>query len=1477
MFQRLATQIREQSNSLVDQYDARLSKVPGYANLPQTARRDLEQQILQLTAVCLETNNDSQLIQYIRERAEQVLTHGFQPEWFQQAVTIPQDIIAPLVETVAESNFVWRSLGHAQTTAWEIVAQERRHVELTLRESEARYQTIFDSSPIMFWLKDAHNRTLRINKAAAELEGVEPTEVEGKSAYDLYPHEQAEAFYQDDLEVIRSNQPKLGIVEQHTSVGTGKLMWVETGKTPIHNDDGEVIGVLAFGVDVTERKQAEEILHQNAESQQRTARYLRATIEATNELTQIQGLDTLYRRTVELAREKFDVERCGLYLLDESGQSMLGTYGTDDQRHTTDERGARRLASDFEEVLTAQQDQYWVVRDTSHVFIEDSIEHTIGAGWVVNTILRGASGPIGILFNDRALSGQSVDTAQQEALAVYCSAVGSIVELKRAEEERRAALENERITSERLRTIVTAADELIRANDLDVLYRRSVELAREKLGVERCALYILDESREWVLGTFGTDAAGHTTDERSNKEPAQNHQVITMPREQQWVTFQTELKYWESEQDQVVGTGWNVATAIRSAAGPIGIMFNDAALSRKPYDEGLQQSLALYCSMLANIIENKRLELQIRQSLQLRSSQVQTSTEVAQEIAAALESEELFHRVVTLIKERFNYYHAQIFRYDPAHDAAVLVTGYGEVGQKMLAAKHQLPMGRGVVGTAAATGQSILAADVRQDADWQPNPNLPETHGELAVPIKLRDQVLGVLDVQSAQANTLTDDDRLLLEGLCGQIASAMESTRLLERLRRNEAQLSEASKIAKLAYWEYDVEKDLFHFNDQFYALFHTTVEQVGGYQISSAQYAGTFVYPDDLSAVGTEIERALNSTDRHYSRNLFHRIQYADGGVGYIAVDINIDRDENGKILRYYGANQDVTEEKLAELDLRKFKLGLERSTAAIFITDIQGVITYVNPAFEKVYGFTPEEAIGQTPRIIKSGLIPQDQYKQFWGTLLAGQTVAGEIINKAKDGRLIPVQGSNSAIEDEHGNILGFLALHNDVTERKQAEQELSRFRQGLEQASDAVFMTDVAGHITYVNPAFERIYGYTREEALGQTPRILKSGQLSQEFYKGFWQTLLNKQSVSGEKPNKTKDGRVIIVEDSNSPILDNAANLLGFLSTHRDITDRKHAEQALERSATLLHTIINTSRDLIYVKDTESRFLVASQATANLVGAASADDLIGKNDYDFFPYDLAHKYYTDEQKIIQAGEPLIDIEEPSVYPDGTKIWLSTTKVPYRSPDGQLEGLLGIGRDITERKRSEQRMEETLRETERLYAAVSHESWQAYRQTGQLAEGYMFDQALIQPADQVWEPEIAQALEQKTQIASRSERRAVAVSPLAVRGETIGALGIYDDPEHPLSKEDLQLIDAVAEQVALALESARLFDQNQRDAEREHTINRVTSRIRNARSVDEVLSIAAQELRLATRASRSVVEILPAAEPPASTGNGERVKA
>jgi PAS domain S-box-containing protein len=182
--------------------------------------------------------------------------------------------------------------------------------------------------------------------------------------------------------------------------------------------------------------------------------------------------------------------------------------------------------------------------------------------------------------------------------------------------------------------------------------------------------------------------------------------------------------------------------------------------------------------------ERVLLEQQVRQSLERRGYQVQLSTEISQEIAAASDLTILFERVVTLVRERLNYYHTQLLRYDPTQDAVVLIAGYGETGAKMLSLNHRMPLGRGLIGLAAQTGQTVLRPDLAAgDPNWQPNPLLPETKGEIAVPIKLGQQILGVLDVQSSQAGALGEDDRLLLEGLCGQIAIAIEQTRLRQEM----------------------------------------------------------------------------------------------------------------------------------------------------------------------------------------------------------------------------------------------------------------------------------------------------------------------------------------------------------------------------------------------------------------------------------------------------------------------------------------------------------------------------------------------------------------------------------------------------------------------------------------------------------------------------------------------------------------------
>lgn len=226
-----------------------------------------------------------------------------------------------------------------------------------------------------------------------------------------------------------------------------------------------------------------------------------------------------------------------------------------------------------------------------------------------------------------------------------------------------------------------------------------------------------------------------------------------------------------------------------------------------------------------DVTEQKRLEQQIQQSLERRGRQVQISTEVAQEIAATPVLSDLYQKVVTLVKEQFGYYHAQLFLIDEAHDRLVTVAGYGDVGRQLVQQGHFIPMGKGVVGRAGASGQPVLSSDVAKDPEWLYHPLLPHTKGELAVPVSLRRSqdpstaplseaweardsqargwVLGVLDVQSDRAAALTDDDRIMLEGLCGQIAVAMESTRLRQETQEYLQELEHLTRAMSREGWE--------------------------------------------------------------------------------------------------------------------------------------------------------------------------------------------------------------------------------------------------------------------------------------------------------------------------------------------------------------------------------------------------------------------------------------------------------------------------------------------------------------------------------------------------------------------------------------------------------------------------------------------------------------------------------------------------
>jgi PAS domain S-box-containing protein len=167
------------------------------------------------------------------------------------------------------------------------------------------------------------------------------------------------------------------------------------------------------------------------------------------------------------------------------------------------------------------------------------------------------------------------------------------------------------------------------------------------------------------------------------------------------------------------------------------------------------------------------------------------------------------------------------------------------------------------------------------------------------------------------------------------------------------------------------------------------------------------------------------------------------------------------------------------------QQFRLGIENSGDAVFATDVKGTITYANPGFEKVYGYSPAEVIGKNPRIIKSGLLKQENYEQFWAALLAKQSVTGDIVNRHKDGRLVYIAGTNSAIVNDAGDIIGFLAVHHDITEQKK-NQDLMTQRAHQQEAINTI--TQKIQSATTIEDAMQ-VAARELGHALGMKPTLV----------------------------------------------------------------------------------------------------------------------------------------------------------------------------------------------------------------------------------------------------------------------------------------------------------------------------------------------------------------------------------------------------
>jgi PAS domain S-box-containing protein len=295
------------------------------------------------------------------------------------------------------------------------------------------------------------------------------------------------------------------------------------------------------------------------------------------------------------------------------------------------------------------------------------------------------------------------------------------------------------------------------------------------------------------------------------------------------------------------------------------------------------------------------------------------------------------------------------------------------------------------------------------------------------------------------------------------------------ETLHESEAKLDEAMKIAKLGTWVYDVASDQFKFNDQFYTLLHTTAEQEGSYIMSPLHYAQKFLHPDDMAMVGMETQKALETTDPNYFSQLDHRIIYANGEIGYLSVNIRIEKDSCGHTVKTYGVNQDITERKLAEKEILILAHSLSSINECVSITDLEDKIIFVNDSFLKTYGYNKNDLIGKHISLVRSLKNSPELVKKIFSATTQGGW-QGELLNRRKDGSEFLIYLSTTMIKDKESKPLGLIGVATDITERKRFEKELIKAKNKAEE-SDRLKSAFLANMSHEIRTPMNGILGFT----------------------------------------------------------------------------------------------------------------------------------------------------------------------------------------------------------------------------------------------------------------------------------------------------------------------------------------------------------------------------------------------------------------
>jgi len=679
----------------------------------------------------------------------------------------------------------------------------------------------------------------------------------------------------------------------------------------------------------------------------------------------------------------------------------------------------------------------------------------------------------------------------------------------------------------------------------------------------------------------------------------------------------------------------------------------------------------------------------------------------------------------------------------------VVVAASGNV-ERMPAVGRSFPAGTGTIGLVIETGRPFTTTDmlldprVRLPGDVRPQAERMAHRSMLAVPLAAGGRVVAGVVVGGEAGLLFDEEDIRLVEAFARQVSLALErgetERRATERAERLKA-LAELTRTMTSAAHREDVFTTVARIAVTLFggALSRVWtadpargVLELGGEYGLDADFARRYAARTRLSDGSGLVGRVAATRESLYIEDVLAEpglvnVEFArDAGLrGFAGVPLVADGALLGVVTVLFPGPRVLTSEERelllllggqaaiavqnARLDretraTRDFLGSVAENSADGFVTtDVAGRITYFSAGATKTFGYEPSEVLGRAAAEYYRG--DSKEAARVMATLRReGRIQHYATAFRAKDGRWIEVDASLALLRDRAGEISGTVAVVRDVTDQRQAEATMRLQSAALEAAANAICLTDASGRIEWINPAFTRLTGYAADDALGATPRLLKSGQQSPEFYADLWRTILAGRAWEGEIVNRRKDGSLYIGETVITPVLDSQGRPTNFIGIQHDVSARRTAEDAQRR----LTAVLEATTDFVGTATPDGRALWVNRAGRRMLGIPEDEDLGGARIADYHPA-WAARLLTEEGIPAAVRDGVWSGETALRARDGREILVSQVIIAHKAGDGTLEFLSTVARDVTRQKRTE----DTLRQSEKLaamgelLAGVAHE--------------------------------------------------------------------------------------------------------------------------------------------------------------------------